>query len=584
MKRLPTYLVTRVLTIFYLVMAFLFFLYSFYLYNPRDLLGRYLWPFLFMNTVKLFIQYLIPITVTSVILAYSLFIKEKDLYVSGGVPLPFNQLVVKPIVFFIILAAVYAVLAEGVYPVVTARIEEERYLSNLARGFEEKWKTALENKDYEEAKEYIDLYLVIDPGNREVQDKRANLKLKLLTGGNSGNSLERGKTDGSEKKKEMGRNYLPDETEGMTVDEYIALAKRYYAEEDYFSAHYYASLAYRIDPERRDALRVAGKAWEKITSFSQSGKEREESKFYRRKKEGYTALISNQPVKAYYIFSELKKINPDDADIKRYFSKAREAVKKVSFFIDEAEDMLALPGYRNIAFINSTEDGKRELLYISKLVAIGENYFFSGIEDLKFDENGVVYHLKAPYGKLIGNAIVMLAIDRENRKNVKEAVYVKGNREASVRNLIYLRTRPDELIHLDGNYKRFESLSLAELFRLRSGGGKYGIIEKYIDISILMKILNPFSLLVLALLGISFGWFFRARYLARLPIIAYAFIPFMPLFILLLYSLYQYGNEIILYFVLSVSGFLTALITLVVMQAALLFLAMILVAGQRTSS
>ncbi|MCD6123523.1 MAG: hypothetical protein J7K04_16950, partial [Spirochaetales bacterium] len=270
MNDTPVRKVIRLLLVFYLLSYFLFFLYSIYRFTTTRILSVFMWQYLFNMSMVLFLRYLLPVTVSSVMITYSLTFKIGDLYTKSGLPRPFSEIVSAPLVFFIILTALYIAALEGLNPGAASKLESEKYLSSLAREYREEWQNELDKKQYKEALKYINLYLGIDRANKKVLDRREDIRLLAL-----GQETE-------EKKRTEGGEEKPSPVSLNKADEYIREAEKYFNNEDFFSAHYYSTLALEIDPERADAKEIAVRSWEKIKNFAASKKEREEALFFKR--------------------------------------------------------------------------------------------------------------------------------------------------------------------------------------------------------------------------------------------------------------------------------------------------------------
>ncbi|NOY10479.1 MAG: hypothetical protein GXP33_16720 [Spirochaetes bacterium] len=573
MNNTPLRKVIKLLVIFYLLSFFFLFLFSIYTYTATKLIGDFMWPYIWYHSLKLFIRYLLPVTVSSVLITYSLLFKIGDAYTKPGIARPFNQMIAAPLVLFVILTTLYMVLLEGVQPKIVNKLESEKYLSSLVREYGRRWEDALKDKNYEKAIKYLDLYLAIDKSNKKVMDKLSDIKLHALGQGKEETKIV--------KKAESGK---VSEADSMTkVDEYIKKAEEYFKNEDYYSANYYATLAYRIDPERRDARRIAGQSWEKIASFTVSEKEKEKSSFFKMKKEGYSSLMGKEYIKAYYIFKSLQKEKPDDPDVVFYLKKAQEKISKISFFIDEAEKVLTLPGQHNLFFVNSRKNGEEEFIFIGSMIRAENGIYFTDIESIKLKKNnGVIYHFKAPYGKYVTGTIVMNCIDRENPGIRKEAVYISGSRARGEKNIIRLNPLPEELSKLRIGYGVLRDMSIAELWTFRKDFTAYGFVPQYIEINILLKLLRPFSFLILSLFAIVIGWIFRIRYADHPSVFSFIVIPLFPAVVFFFIELYQFANRIILGYTLMVFGFTIALIFLLVLETFLLILTMVFLSGQIT--
>ncbi|RKX84901.1 MAG: hypothetical protein DRP57_04970 [Spirochaetes bacterium] len=571
MNDTPVRKVIRLLLVFYLLSYFLFFLYSIYRFTTTRILSVFMWQYLFNMSMVLFLRYLLPVTVSSVMITYSLTFKIGDLYTKSGLPRPFSEIVSAPLVFFIILTALYIAALEGLNPGAASKLESEKYLSSLAREYREEWQNELDKKQYKEALKYINLYLGIDRANKNILDKREDIRLLAL-----GQETE-------EKKRTEGEKTKSSSVSLNKADEYIREAEKYFNTEDFFSAHYYSALALEIDPERADAKEIAVRSWEKIKNFAASKKEREEALFFKRKQEGYKALLGGEYIKAYYIFKALKNEKPQDRDVSFYFSESSKKISGISFFLNDAEKALTLPGSDELFFVNRKKGKEIEFVFIKKMVKTEGALYFSGIESLKIDKDGkIVYFFRAPYGKYINQTIVTKCIDRENENIHKESIYIAGNRPREERNIISLNPSPAELEKLHTGYGTLNGMSFAQLWFFRKDFAKYGFPLELIENAILLKLLEPFSFLILSLFGILLGWIFRIRYVSRPPFLAYLVIPVFPVIVFFAVELYTFANRIVLGYVLVSFGFSAALVFLLVLESFLLMLAMVLLAGQLT--
>ena len=98
----------------------------------------------------------------------------------------------------------------------------------------------------------------------------------------------------------------------------------------------------------------------------------------------------------------------------------------------------------------------------------------------------------------------------------------------------------------------------------------------------LMRILNPFLFLVVSLLAVSMGWANRARYLGRPPLLTYVMIPVLPFLVSNVIDLLVHAHRILLGFIFVTLSFTVALVLLIALQAVLLVISLLVLAGQIT--
>jgi len=570
-----------ILFLFYLLAFGVFFFYS--IFTFPGYLPTFQWPFVWTSSFLLFMRYCIPVTVAAVAVAYSLLSTAETVRMRAGRQ-PFARLVSSHLTSFIALTVVYTALVLGLHPLAVRNMERFDSLTLEARVFKEKAEAALAEEDRDTALANYQRYLAIDNDNRRIMKLVSDLQMEMIA-------------DRSEPPREVRQDLEPmrikDLAEGRESYELLEMAQSYYEREDYFSAHYYANLAYQIDPNSRDARRLAAKAREMIASKDLSKLDVEEMRLYERKREGYEYFIKGEYLKAYHVFRELQDIYPQDADVISYLNKSEERLSRETFFLDEAEQIDTLPGATELLFVNYREEDEREIVFIGKLAGIDAGIFCKDIEVLRFSAQGLLYHYYAPYGKLRDGTLNLHGVDRiagDREAIPREAVprYLSGATRLRRERLPYmLSVEPnlEQLPTLKGGKAASasaESLGFFALWQARRQIASYGYLESSISAEILRRLLLPFSFLVLCLLSVAVGWRFQARFFARLHWILFVFMPLFPIVAISLTGLYLHAQKILLAFVLLRLGFSISLIVFLVLQGLLLLISMIILAGQRT--
>ena len=562
--------------IFYLSFFVLFAFYSFLNFPISKLLSLYRWPFVWANSLILLIDYLIPVTAVAAAVAFSVSFNTVSTKLKKS--RPFHKLISANLALLIALTVLYTVLVLGVHPYLHEGLDRLFSLSSQAKVFHDRANGFLGQEEYQAALENFELYLTIDRKNEEILERRDDVQLMSIS--------RRNEQNGPRETKEL------EQLEEPQASELLARARAYFDREDYYSAHYYATLAAETGNVQTAARRLAGKAWQKISSLEPGRADREARNLFERKKEGYKAFMGKSYVEAYHIFYELRKLHPDDPDVLVYFGRSKEKAAGVSFFIDDAQQIDPLPGLDDLLFVNGRDSEEqtgeeREIVFIGKTVFLGEDVYFKDIEAIRFELGGEVKeHFQAAYGKLIDSYINMNGISREDpeqRQNPRyfvERTSPAGDEDLEA--LLYLEPALGDLKNLRAGKGLPKSMSFIDLWSFRKELGRYGYIEQLFTIELLMKLLHPFTFLVLSLFAMALGWSFRARYLSRPPIIAYLFIPIFPLVAAFISSLYFDACRRILRAVLIEAGFSVALLSIVVLQGLLLVLALIWLAGQQS--
>lgn len=530
-----------------------------------QILANYKISWILSNSLKLFIQYLIPIQSTALIVAFSLIFPWK--LGPQGMQIPFVDVIGKSIFLFLILTLIFSGLTEGLLPGILKKQSDQLYLTNLATGYFEKAKKEItsdkKDKDYNYIVTMLKAYLQIDPGNPVVDDtldwaeSTFNIKTDII------DTINNNKV-----------------TTGQEAADLVLNAQDYFEKEDYFSALYYANMAFKLDDSRSDAQRIAAGSREAIRSLAPDKSEIEAKEYFNEKRTGFNLLNEGNPIEAYYIFKKLSVESNEDKDIPEFLARSLKEISDKSFFIDETDKYISVPGTNDITFLNNHES----LIYIEKMILLDEGKaFFFNIEVIKLDKsNKIIKHFSAPFGKYNSESksIIMNAIDRNhNNISLKPDYYIGSDIEPENLILKLSPTLPElKYIGQAGNTIKF--MNIVELFNYGSIINKYGYIKEPTQILLLERIVKPFTFLIVSFLSVSFGWFLRIRKYT-LPLLALIFVPVIGYLINNILSIYEFGIELVLGFFLLKTGFYTAVIILIVSQALILFFSLVTIASQK---
>jgi hypothetical protein len=208
--------------------------------------------------------------------------------------------------------------------------------------------------------------------------------------------------------------------------EALAQAVKAVEERRWFDAHYYASLAFKLDPKLVNAQRIAAIAWTEISSSEIGEGEIEASRLYAKKKDGYAKLDSGDALGAYSIFLGLSKEAGDDPDVGNYLERSRKALSRTGFFLDEieaAKNAPMTPGYA-LATRKTGDDGTALLWIACASVArtTADSVYFESFALSAFDERGKKrFEARSPYAKLRDEGLVLRAVDRNDPSRTWEA-------------------------------------------------------------------------------------------------------------------------------------------------------------------
>jgi hypothetical protein len=522
----------------------------------------------------LWMDYLLPVHAAAVAVAASLAGAQQGPVLRGEAAPPFGRIVSSTLVVFLLLTAAFAVLSEGIYPRAARRVSDMRYQTRLARVYLAEARTSLAAKDYVSAVDQMKSYLLIDPGNKEVQDA----VLQAAAGAAHQVALKPAQP--------VAPVIDPTDSAQALLDK----AKAAFDRHDYFAAHSYAQAANTLDPRRTDALRLSSQAWDALGQMAATETDQARAALFRQKKDAYALLTSN-PIAAYYQFQALAARYPRDTDIQTYLAKAAQLIAAEVFFLNEAKTLEPLPGTQDILFLNTVTRTATEAVFIGKMVELpdGTAYFYD-IEAIRYDSTGAVaWHFSAPYGKRTADAasgtgtlraVMMHGVDRSDSRLQARPVYLQGSRPAAERDVLLLTPTIEELHALSSGADAPAAMSITDLLRLRNDLGLFGLARPAFTIEMAMKMVMPFIYLIVSMFAVSLGWGFRAR--GRLPVFGIIVIPAIPVVMAVLTLLYVHAHRIIAGFAVLALGLPAALVLLGVLQLALLAGALVTLAGQTT--
>ena len=574
-------LVSNLLAYFFLVG------YGMLSFPAAQVMGVYLWPWTLTRALAGMADLFMPVTVSAVLLGFSFVFVPG---IAGAGRMNFASVASSSIALFLLLAAIFTVLAEGIIPGALIRLEEMRSNSSFADGSLEKAHSLLRLKQYEEALLYFDYYLAIDPENEEVREGRAEAEAALELEPSESSMASAGDSAAGD---EGISGRLLDQDAGELVE----TAQNFLNRRDYYSAHNYADIALQLDPTREDARRIASEAWNMINDTEFNRDAAQAGELYRSKREAYTELKQGNTLGAYYRFKELQSKYPLDADIATFLAEALERARKDSFFIEELDRVASIPGRNDIFFVNRFEKNLRELIFFRRLIPAGSLAYVYDAEIIGIDPDGaILYHISAPLGKIlaaepnekdgdgndvtVGTTLMLRAIHRDREGVVYEPTFYAG--EGS---LVPAGLRPlgPSIRTLPGFSLRESSVKLQrihELLALRPGYAVRGYHPGAVEIELIMRFMRPFGLVIFGYMAIALGWMLRLRGPRRWYHLL--LLPILPLMVFLASDFYLFTSRLIYLYFLLQAGFVPTLVLMVILQAVLLTGVLILVAGQST--
>jgi hypothetical protein len=478
----------------------------------------------------------------------------------------FNQLVTTVIVITLCLAALFFIGTEIFNPGFYSRIDSYEYLTKTSRTYLSQAKTAAEDGQFLEAQNLLQRYLAIKPDDSDGLKMYKEISLRITNQYSISDEV-------------YEKEGVMQSAQNLSYEDALRLARSYLEIEDYYSAYYYSRIATELSGSSEDARAVTSKAWTALIRTRPSREDSEEFNLFSQKKHGTELLLSKKPIEAYYLFNELKVDYPEDPDVKKYLAQSIEATRNLTYFIDEAEQILSFPGDTEICYLNENSETHKELLFIGKIVSLAEGTFFENIEVITFSPGaGVKKQMTARYGKLVGDHIVLTGIDRENPHLRIFPEYQRTDSLPVIFNTLKLNIEPQHLKGLSSRGNIYKKLDMLELIEFEPLIENYGRSVDPLYIEIIYRILKPFSFMILSFLILALSWKYR-RYSGKIPIAGLILSPVIIYIISIFSEAYIYVVELLCSFIFLSSGRAAAISLLVISQVVLLIITLLLISS-----
>jgi tetratricopeptide (TPR) repeat protein len=531
-----------------------------HLYKNKEIIEIFRFGIALEKSLVLYLDYFLAIHTAAIIILYSVFYKPD---VVKNTTEQFGSFISSSIITFIILSIIYLFLIIAFAPSVKYSLQGKININNTAVFFLDTANESFERENYESALKYYDLYLTIDGNNREINTLRQLADDKIFRRETDSTSSEITETE---------------EMEEDNIEPFVLLnkARNFFDSKDYASAHYYADLSLKLDPDNNAASILSDLALELLYSYKPVNPNpdsyifREKTySFHELKVMGYTALQTPNFIEAFQIFKILAESSPENLEIINFYQESMEGLKTITFFYNEIEEINALPSINNIIFINHNED-IREMILIGQMFHIGTQVYFKNIEIIRLNNSGnITASMFSEYGKFINNYI--------NLNYIKENEEIIFDENKMIELYIDINLLPYFSIEKD----TISTISLNNLFSVKDLYDEAGYSKKDVELAFLIKIIHPCLFLILSLLCISIGWSYRARYLGRPPVITFLIMPVTPFVNAIIISLIIYFHRILLGFILATAGFVIALLALIIIEFVLFIISLLILSGQR---
>ncbi len=428
----------------------------------------------------------------------------------------------------IICIGVYVLLAEGMVPVLKNKQEDIKAKTDAYNDYMFLAKNETSEGNYKNALSNAEAALAIWKESPEANQRAENMRLRLA-------EIEGEDVIWTEPSPPE-ENVLPPQA-GYSSFELLEKARESASALDFYNAHYYAMLSWRLsgpgDPNKEAAIRLASEAWNQITASQDSVRAIPDQQWYKKKQQGYTAIQANDFLSAYYLFLEMDREQKEDSrgidpDIERFLEISKRGLLESFFFIDETKTLRLFEQSRDVFFtINRTDGGKDAVLMrgISRRrEGKQDSAYLRDFELLRFDSEGELkFHIAVPYVKMFSFSpgeetpnpqLILTAVDRE-MENIKiEPEVISGKfppAGALSKSVVVLDMPYKDVNLLISATAGPELMTLSELFSFSSRAEKYGMEKDLYLAEFIRRISDPFIVFTVAILMLAWAWKFRLR-------------------------------------------------------------------------
>lgn len=426
-------------------------------------------------------------------------------------------------------------------PLINNKLESYREIPGLIREYQNLSEKLYNSGEYELAFIYGKKAVEIDPINKKSYELMINAELEETKRQNEQKPIVSEKSQSSQNRKIQQRLTA---SKPYEVFELLSVAKKCVEAEDWFGAHFNSTQALNIasdcDINVGELKQIAALSWNKLTT-PDSDKLTDEQKIFAKKLEGYSALVSGDNLRAYYIFKTLSLASRElsiDPDVVTYLAKSEELVKNACFFIDETYNLVGFETYNNVYFSVSNKSGSKFIVFIKGITPVATDseivQYLRGLTVFEIDRNqNVKSGYYVPYAKMLSisteffddNSRILLGI--ENFDYVPYIMLKSIDRKTEgivsvpqkIENLPLCETDGFQILPMD--YNDFELIQIASngaedmeitsLFPFVGKAEKYGYSSIVYAQSLFDRLLYPFSCLSVMILLAVFAWNARLK-------------------------------------------------------------------------
>lgn len=563
--------------LFWLVGYLVAFFFSFGTFDADELLLVPPLSWSFLEGFRLWISWLPALTSGALVVAFSLFFRLDSMALQGGRNF-FGLVFPGVMVWGITLTLLFSLGSELLLPLVHQRLDAYRYSSSSASEWLRQGDTLLEADKYAGAAEAYKRALAYEPDNEELKAKIETVELKIP----------------EEEEKPVWSEKRYREEAASAVDK----ARDAFNQKDYFTAHYWATMAGEWDPEQREtAMDIASQSWEAIGALEPGEKEEERQSIYQRKLDGYRAMDEGDPILAYRLFLELSRsVGGSDPDILEFLERSRKALVNVSYPVDEARQAALQPGPGNILF---RMPSRGPFVHAGKMVTIDGSRYLINFEMFHLNsDQETLFHLKASAAQFRGDTLLFRGVDRETGMLVEKMEFRHPRKSEETGQDDALRWEGDGwsvdgaagIVSLDVPISLLRSfadgrknLGVSDILSLYQGTGRdqeFGYQSFPSMIELLFRGSMPFFFLNIFIFSAGFGRMLRFRG-SRIPLLGLILSPSVPFFLFWILEIVLWAMRLLIAYLLISTPFSLAMTGMIIVHGITLFGVLLFGAGQK---
>ncbi len=445
--------------------------------GKKELIESLVLPYSIVKMLIIYTEIFLPVSAGSVFFVFIL--TEKKDFSPGSV----NFFVSSLNIIIIPLFAVYSFLVLYLNPLLMEKKIWFENLSDTAGYYKSEINRNKEN-DIEKAYIFTSLYLYIDPDSEEINKINDDIYIRLLN--------KDGKIHETDTNRET---FVP---QLLTGQKLIDISRDFLERNDYSSAIYYSELAGKFSGYRKSSEKIIDRAETVLKQYVETDPDKKI--LYNGKLEIEDLYSSKNYIESYYRTVELIRMFPEDSELKTHRNSVLEKINEISFFYEDIESFIFIPGKENIIF-KATDDEGTLIINFGKIVFADNDVYLFNINTF-CPETGKSW--KAPFGKLVDGNLNMNCIGMMERKFYLPEV--KGSREKLTS--IPLRYSGEDLINFSGGQDSIEKISLHDLVTKTEIliNGKFGADALIMEASErIIKCINFIMILFISVYsGISF--------------------------------------------------------------------------------